>query len=200
MELKYAGAMPRVSSRGVGFDQSKPDKYTFLNAAVELLEALSFGETETTKHLHHISQHDYKPAELTEHLKKFCPDLDALWKESNTKAQELVDGRVKAVNENKTINEDERDIWLKNISLMRNYYLQYVINESTYKCALQVLAEEIHNAHIEEVTFPAYRHYGEVLHDLIYVLEHRKPPIDANLIFETTEGVLVGKLSIKHQQ
>ena len=198
MELKYAGAMPKVSSRGVGFDKSKPDKYTFLNAAVELLEALSFGETATTRHLHNISQHEYKGPDLAEHLKKFCPDLDAVWEESNKQAQVLVDDRINAINDNKTISEDERAVWLKNISLMRDYYLQYVINESTYKRALQVLAEQIHVARIEEITFPSFRHYGEVLHDLIYVLEHRKPPIDSDLIFETKDGPLIGKLSIRH--
>jgi hypothetical protein len=36
MKLKYVGAMPTVSSKGVGFDEFKPDKYTFLNASVEL--------------------------------------------------------------------------------------------------------------------------------------------------------------------
>ncbi len=49
MELKYVGAKPAVSARGVSFDQTKPDRYTFLNAAVELLEVLSIevkdGET-----------------------------------------------------------------------------------------------------------------------------------------------------------
>lgn len=38
MELKYVGAMPRLSAQGVDFDQSRLDKYTFLNATVELLK------------------------------------------------------------------------------------------------------------------------------------------------------------------
>jgi len=36
MQLKYVGAMPVVSEKGVGFDKTKPDKFTFLYAAVEL--------------------------------------------------------------------------------------------------------------------------------------------------------------------
>lgn len=49
MKLKYVGAKPKVSGKGVTFDQTKPDRYTFLNAAVELLEALSFKVTEKKK-------------------------------------------------------------------------------------------------------------------------------------------------------
>ena len=64
MELKYVGPMPVVSDRGIGFDQTKPDKFTFLNAAVELLEALSFGPTETTKHLHKTNTEEYSADEL----------------------------------------------------------------------------------------------------------------------------------------
>jgi len=35
MKLQYVGDLPSVSKRGVGFDKSKPDKYNFLQPAVE---------------------------------------------------------------------------------------------------------------------------------------------------------------------
>jgi len=89
MELKYVGAMPMVSSKGVGFDQSKPDKYTFLNATVELLEALSFGPTESTKHLHAVSGKEYSAKELFDLLKKYCIDLDDVFASREAKTDAL---------------------------------------------------------------------------------------------------------------
>ncbi|MDF1880087.1 hypothetical protein JHD50_02020 [Sulfurimonas sp. MAG313] len=53
MKLKYVGAMPLISDKGVGFDHTQPDKYTL--------------------HLHNIRGKEYKGEELTSVLKKYCP-------------------------------------------------------------------------------------------------------------------------------
>ena len=199
MELKYVGAMPLVSNKGVGFDETKPDKYTFLNAAVELLEALNYGTTESTKHLHDVSGKEFSSNELMELLKKYCPDLAKHITASEAKAESLVQDLIKRVHENKIISEDGRMAWLNNIDLMKDYYYQFVANESAYKCALEALGQEIHDAHVKEVTFPMFRNYGLVLHDLDYVMQHRKSPIDSNLTIETGKEGLFGKLSITHR-
>ena len=198
MELKYVGAMPLVSNKGVGFDETKPDKYTFLNAAIELLEALNYGPTETTKHLHNACGREYSGSELVDLLEKYCVDLDEQVLQSEKKAEALVDDLIQRVHENKLISEDGRMAWLNNIDLMKDYFYQYVVNESVYQCALSALGQEIHDAHVEEVTFPMFRNYGLVLHDLDYVMQHRKPPIDSNLTVETGREGLFGKLSITH--
>jgi len=199
MELKYVGAMPMVSSKGVGFDQSKPDKYTFLNATVELLEALSFGPTETTKHLHTVRGKEYSAKELLELLKKYCTDLDAVFASREAKTDALKADLIERVEENKNLNDDERRAWLNNIELMSDYYYQYVSNESAYGCALEALGQYIHEGRIQEVTFPMFRNYGLVLHDLLYVLEHRKSPIDGVLNIEEGKEGLLGKLTLKHR-
>jgi len=199
MELKYVGAMPNVSAKGVGFDQTKPDKYTFLNAAVELLEALNFGPTETTKHLHKVSGKEYNGDELIELLNKYCPNLDEVFSSREAKTDQLKADLVKRVKESTKLSEDESRAWLNNIELMSDYYYQYVTNESAYKYALEALGQEIHDARIQEVTFPMFKNYGMVLHDLLYVLEHRKSPIDGIITVETGKEGLFGKLSLQHR-
>jgi hypothetical protein len=199
MKLKYVGAMPVVSNKGVGFDETKPDKYTFLNAAIELLEALSYGPTETTKHLYNVSGKEYSGDELVDLLTKYCTNLDKEMKQSEEKAEHLVENLIERVHENKLISEDGRKAWLNNIDLMKEYYYQYVTNESAYRCTLEALGQEIHDGRIEEVTFPMFRNYGLVLHDLDYVMQHRKSPIDSNLTVETGRDGLFGKLTITHR-
>jgi len=199
MELKYVGAMPVVSDKGVGFDQSKQDKYTLLNAAVELLEALNYGVTETTKHLHTVSGKEYSGTELLSLLKQYCKDLEDVLASTQTKTDALKEDLIARVNENQNLNEDARKAWLNNIELMSDYYYQYVRNESAYKCALEALGQEIHDARIQEVTFPMFRNYGLVLHDLDYVMQHRKSPIDSTLSVQTGKEGLFGKLSITHR-
>ncbi len=199
MELKYVGAMPVVSNKGVGFDETKPDKYTFLNSAVELLEALNYGATETTKHLHNVSGKEYSGSELMDILKKYCPNLTEVFSQSESKTDTLKKDLIQRVEENRLISEDGRRAWLNNIELMSDYYYQYVKNEAAYQCALKALGEEIHVARIKELTFPMYRNYGLVLHDLEYVLEHRKSPIDGVLTIETGKEGVFGKFVISHR-
>ncbi len=197
MELKYVGAKPKVSGRGVTFDQSKPDRYTFLNAAVELLEALSFEVTKEKKiYLYEAGGKEYSGKELVEMLKKHCANPEEAFANLQEKTNALIEKYTKRVEENDTITADERRAWLGNIKIMRDYYLQYVTNESAYQCALNALADKIHGSHIEEVTFPLGRNHGLVLSHLVDVLRDHIPPYDVTLSVESKDGVSFGKLDM----
>jgi hypothetical protein len=197
MKLKYVGSKPKVSGKGVTFDQTKPDRYTFLNAAVELLEALSFEAKKDKKiYLYDVQKKEYNSRKLTELLIKYCGDLDAIFdsREETTKA--LIKKYTDKVKKNDKISKDERRAWLGNIKVMYDYYLQYVTNESAYECALNALAEKIHNSHIETITFPIGRNHGLVLSHLVDVLRDHKPPYDATLRVKDDNGVAVGELDM----
>jgi len=199
MELKYVGDMPKVSKHGVSFDHTKVDKYTYLTAAVELLEALSYGATETTKHLYNSKNKEFSPKELLELLKKFCKNLDEVFDKRQDKSNLLVQELIDRVQENDSLSDDGREAWLNNIDMMRDYYLQHTTNASAYQCALEALAQEVHDAQVKEVTIPIFRNYGIVLNDLIYVLENRKSPIDSKMKIEASEDGLVGTICFHHR-
>ncbi len=197
MELKYVGARPTVSQRGVNFDQTKPDKYTFLGAAVELLDALSFKDNgDKSLHLYHVDPKEYNSRELLEALKKHCDNIDEIFETREEKTTALIDTYRTKVKESDTLTRDERTAWLGNIDIMRDYYLQYITNESAYACALNALADKIHGSHIEEVTFSLGRNYGLVMGDLIDILRDYKPPYDATLHFIEQDGATLGKLDM----
>ena len=199
MKLKYVGDLPSVSNKGVGFDKTQPDKHTLLQPSVELLEALSYGATETTQHLHNLSGQSYSDEDLLEMFKKHCVDVNAMFATCEEKTNELIERLITRVLENTTISEDGRRAWLNNIKLMREYYLQYVINETAYNCALDALAQQIKVAKVKEVIFPMHKNYGSVLHDLITVLRQLKAPIDAELSVEAGGDKFEGKFSITHR-
>ena len=198
MELKYVGDMPKVSKNGVSFDSSKVDKYTYLTAAIELLEALSFGATETTQHLYRTQYKEFTSKELLELLKKFCHDIDKVFETREEKSNILVQGLIDRVHENGSLTDDERIAWLKNIDLMKDYYLQYVTNASAYECALSVLAQQVKEAQIKEVSIPLFRNYGMVLNDLKPVLAALKSPIDTDVKVETTDDGLLATVMFLH--
>ncbi|MCD6211359.1 MAG: hypothetical protein J7J02_00110 [Sulfurovum sp.] len=201
MELKYVGAKPAVSARGVTFDQTKPDRYTFLNAAVELLEALSFEPTEDKKvYLYDTSEKERSGKELVELLKKHCANPQEAFDSLQEKTNALIEKYTNQVKENERLSTDERRAWLGNIEIMRDYYLQYVTNESAYQCALNALTDKIHKSHIEEVAFPIGRNHGLVMSHLVDVLRDHKPPYDASMSMIVKDGETVGRLDMNRSK
>ncbi len=197
MKLKYVGAKPIVSAKGVTFDQTKPDRYTFLNAAVELLDALSFEPTENKKiYLYDVKGKEYSGSELIGQLRKYCADPEEAFANLQEKTDALITKYTEQVENNDRLSSDGRRAWLGNIKIMTDYYLQYVTNEAAYQCALNALADMIHKAHIEYITFPLSRNHGLVLSHLVDVLRDHKPPYDATLSAENKDGVLIGKLDM----
>jgi hypothetical protein len=189
MELKYVGAKPKVSGKGVSFDQTKPDKYTFLTAAVELLEAF---ESEVPKdnivNLHNVRTKEYSSHDLLELLKKHCTNLQSVFDSREEKTNTLIETYLGTIDKNEHISADERRAWIGNVNIMRDYYLQYITNESAYECALHALADKIHAQHIDAIHFPMGRNHGLVLSHLVDVLRDHIPPYDATMIAQTQEG------------
>jgi len=200
MQLKYVGDMPLISKNGVGFDHTQPDKYKFLHAAVELLEALSYGAGETTQHLYRAQDKELSSQELMDTIKKYVSNLEAIFKSCDHKAHELIHELVDRVKANDDISEDEKVAWLENIKIMRDYYLQYVTNENAYQCALNTLADRLHSMHIETLTFPIGRNHGLVLSHLIDILRDHKPPYDATLRIIEDKGVAIGELNMNRSK
>ena len=197
IKLKYVGAKPKVSGKGVTFNQTKPDKYTFLNAIVELLEALSFKIKEDKKvYLYDVPKKDYSSRKLTELLEKHCGKLDKIFDSREEKTKAMIKKYTNKVKANTKIGKDERKAWLGNIKIMSDYYLQYVTNESAYECALNILADKIHKSHIETITFPIGRNYGLVLSHLVDILRDYKPPYDVTMKIKTKDGLAIGILDM----
>jgi len=197
MQLRYVGAKPSVSAKGVSFDQTKPDRYTFLHAGLELLEALENVEVkERVADLRAMEKKIYHSSELMDLVKKYCQDLDMIFGTREEKTEALVEKYRLRVQNNATITSDERSAWLGNIDIMRDYYLQYVTNESAYMCILNALADKIDTSHINEILFPLGNNYALVFSHLLPVLTDHKPPYDAEISMEKRDGVTVGKLDM----
>ena len=197
MQLKYVGAKPSVSAKGVAFDQSKPDRYTFLNAAIELLEALDHAEVVDRKvDLRGMEPKIYKPDEMLELLKKYCDNIEEIFEGREEETNALIDKYRLRVQNNANITEDERRAWLGNIDIMRDYYLQYVTNERAYECALNTLADKIHESQINDIIFPLGNNYGLVFGHLIPVLTDHKPPYDAEFLWEKVDGETIGRIDM----
>jgi len=196
MKLQYVGAMPVVSKKGVSFDQTKPDKFTFLSVAMELLVALDSMEIDEsgTVDLKHLEGKEYPLSELVELLKKYCGDLLPLIEEGDRNTKEWIDEWKERIEKNSSLSPNERTAWLGNIKIMRGYYRQYMQNEAVYHCILERIADTMVQRHIHEIDFKLYQNFGLVLSHLIPVLTDHRPPVDAQITIEEDNEGAYGRL------
>ncbi len=197
MKIKFVGPAPQVTDRGVSFDRSRPDKFIYLGAALQLAEAFDI-EGEAHDIVYRPRAFEMSESQIEKMLEKYCPNLDDYVKSREDKAKALAEELRKRVGEATTISEEGRQAWLKNIDAMYEYYLQYVTNEAAYDCVLDRVAKEVREAKIKEIRFPMENHFGIVFHDLTQKLETQKPPIDAEFRVEATPEGLMAIVHLKH--
>ncbi len=198
MELKYVGAEPIVSQHGVSFDQNKPDKYTLINSAIELLEALI--EQHEDKEIVELANFKYQELngmQMAEMLKMYCHDIDEIFSNREAQTKELILKYTDNIENNSNLTNDEKIAWIGNIKVMNDYYLQYITNENAYNSILNALADTITNRKIKEIIFPIGRNYGLVASNLTSVLRDHKPAVDAEVAFEEINGEAAGRLILR---
>ena len=196
MKLQYVGAKPIVSKNGVSFDQTKPDKYTFLPVALELLEALDTAEVDEngSVDLKNLNAKEYRSSEMLELLKKYCDDMLPLAEESDRETEEWINEMEGKVERSTALSPNGRTAFLGNIKIMRDYYRQYMVNEFAYNCLLKKMADKMVERHIHEITFKLYQNFGLVFSHLIPVLTDHRPPVDAQITIEENNEGAFGRL------
>lgn len=180
MTVKYAGPKAIFSHTGICFDTNKEDKYVYLDIATQLLEALDHDYIEDKTYTHTLEKH-LSNDEIMTILKKRCPDFDKLINATDHEVEELLDEDLQRAHTNRLLNDEEKEVLEKNISIMHDYMVQRSINKSMYYCVVGLLADMVVKDHINKITLPMQQNYIHVLHSLQGALIKEKKPIDTDM-------------------
>ncbi|MGB3962711.1 MAG: hypothetical protein WBK95_10790 [Sulfurimonas sp.] len=198
MKLAYAGPKPIISHTGVAFDKNKEDKYSYLSALVKLLNALNHEYLENKTYICDTDVHDLSADEIYRELKKYCETLDEVIQSENHYIEAQIDHDLHRADENRVLNEAEKEVFHNNIALMHDYKIQRSINKSVYYCAIHALARIIERERIEHITVPMFMKYTHILHSVQGVLQTEKRPLDSDLIIFEEDDKLFTKLQIRY--
>ncbi len=189
MRIKFVGAKPIVSHHGVGFDQSKPDRYTFLSPALHILETIESGtvKDDGSVDIREVDVAEYSSKKLLELLHKYCEDIEEATKENEAKTKVLIDELIESVKNKDNLTADDKRAYLGNIDIMKDYYLQYITNDLAYKCVLDKLANQLFKKHISKIIFPLSANLGLSLSHLELLLRDHKPPLDAKITIDRSD-------------
>jgi hypothetical protein len=180
MTIKYAGPKAIISHTGIGFDTNKEDKYVYLDIAAQLLEALDHDYIEDKTYTHTLEKH-LSNDEIMTILQRRCPDFDKLINATDHEVEGLLDEDLQRAHTNRLLNDEEKEVLEKNISIMHDYMVQRSINKSMYYCVVGLLADMAAKDHINKITLPMQQNYIHVLHSLQGTLIKEKKPIDTDM-------------------
>ena len=108
-----------------------------------------------------------------------------------------LDEEVENIRNNSTLSEVERQIWINNLNIMKEYRVQRAVNKIYYMHAIEFIASVIKREGIKEIDTPFYEKYWHVLQTIEGEFANVRTPISTTLKVEPDkEGRLIAKMFI----
>ena len=196
MQLKYVGPKPLISHTGIDFDNNKEDKYVYLNIIVQLLKSINHKYIEDKVYTYHTQTTRLSNDDVFDELKKFCPNISSLISLKSEEVSKLIEHDLQRAHENSILNNEEKEILINNINIMKEYSMQRAINKAVYYCAVDQLSELVKEDHLDYIVVPMFQKFAHVLHSVQGSLQKQKFPIDTQMDIYQEDGKLLAKLKV----
>jgi hypothetical protein len=197
MQLTYSGPKALISSHGISFDVAKDDKYIYLSMLAELIIALNHEYIEDKRYSYLASNKPLNSDQILSQIRECDPLLDEDITNRKNIAENEIDEELERAHNNHLLNSEEREILIKNISMMRDYNINRAINKAVYYSGLNSLAIIIKKGHINTISAPMIPKFTHVLHSLQGALLKLHPRIESTIDIYEHQGHITVNLSIK---
>ena len=196
MSLKYAGPKPLISAHGITFDLNKDDKFIYLSIVAELMQALNHEYVGGKRYTHMTAKKPMDSDEILELIRRNDSLLDQEIKDRQQIVEQEIQEELERANTNRVLCEEERDVLVKNIELLRNYRINRSINKTVYYSGINSLAHIIQKGHIDTIFAPMFPKFNHVFHSIQGSLVKLHPPIDSTIDIYEEDGHLNVRLDI----
>ncbi|MEA3353406.1 MAG: hypothetical protein U9Q33_06305 [Campylobacterota bacterium] len=198
MKIKYSGPKPNINHHGVTFKDGKEDKYVYLMIALQILKAIDKDYEQNKEYNYDLGTKRLSDDEMFEIMQKYESNLEEIAnKEKEAYEQHLLE-EINDVNDNSTISQLEKEIWINNLNIMKEYRIQRAVNKIYYMHAISYIVDVIKREHLKEINTPFYEKYWHVLQTIQGGFSNVRTPISTNLnIVPDKHGVLTAKLNIE---
>lgn len=194
--LIYAGPKPLISAHGVTFDLNKDDKFIYLSIVAELIQALNHEYEGGKRYTYLTSNKPMDTDRVFELIRQNDPLLDQEVKDRQKIIEDEIEEELKRAHDNKVLCEEEKEVLVKNIELMRKYLINRSINKTVYYSGITSLAHIIQKGHIDRIYAPMFPKFNHVFHSIQGALVKLHPPIDSEIEIYEEEGHLNVRLDI----
>ena len=196
MHIKYVGPKPIIQHSGIFFDRNKEDKYVYLNIIVQLIKAIDHEYIENKPYTYHTDSKRLGDDEILSVLLEYDPNILDKAEKRLKLTQEEIRVSLDKAHKNKLLDEQNINVLIKNILIMKKYMLQRSFNKSIYYSAIQILADLLKRDHIDYVITPMIEKFIHVFYSVQGVFNADKFPIDSRIDIYEENGELFVKLDV----
>ncbi|WP_310440508.1 hypothetical protein [Sulfuricurvum sp.] len=196
MSLKYAGPKPLISAHGVTFDLNKEDKFIYLSIVAELIQALNHDYVDGERYTYLTSKKPLDTDSIINLIRLNDPLLDQEIQDRQKIAEQEIEEELEHAHSNRVLCEEESNVLVKNIELLRDYRIRRSINKTVYYSGITSLAHIIQKGHIDRIIAPMFPKFNHVFHSIQGALVKLHPPIDSQIDIYEHEGHLQVRLEI----
>lgn len=197
MKIKYVGPRPEISEHGVTFKTGKEDKYVYLSVAVQILIALDKNSQEDKTYSYNVSQKPLSDIEMLDTMLHYEPTLETSVIEEKEAYAKHLDDEIAHIEHREHMNPLNKEIFLNNYKIMKEYRLQRAVNKMYYMHCIKEIVEVIKKEHIREIDAPFQEKYWHVLQTIEGALVSLKSSLSCELKIERDkDNHLIAKLFI----
>ena len=194
MKLQYAGLKPVISAQGISFKEGKDDKFIYLPLTVDILNAINHTYEQKRVYSHQLDNKQLNPNEILDIITKFHPDLEKTMNKEIDAYKIHLDNEEKEVSIRRDLSDIEKETYIANLKLMREYKIQRAKNKIFYFHYIETIVETILKNKIKEIDTPFNMKFWHILQSIEGVLSSHK--IGSNLKVENENNCLKAILSI----
>lgn len=194
MKLEYTGLKPIISEHGISFKDGKEDKFIYLSFAIDILNAIDHTYEQKKKYSHQIEHKNLNPDEILNILLTFHPDLENIMNEEINSYLIHLNNEEEEIKNRHNLSKIEKDTFVSNLKLMRNYKIQRAKNKIFYFHCIETIVELILKHKIKELDVPFNEKFWHILQTIEGNLAKHK--ISSSLKIPKEINKLTMKLSI----
>lgn len=194
MKLEYAGLKPVITEHGISFKEGKDDKFSYFPFVFEVLNALDNNYESIKTHSHQIKIENFNFSQTINKLLAINPNIQvSIDKEIENYLIHLENEEIE-IKSRTNLSDIEKEIYLTNLKLMRDYKIQRATNKIFYFNCIETIVEIIKKNKIKKIDTIFNEKFWHILKTIQNRLLHYK--LTSTLKTDENNGVLKISLSM----
>ncbi len=194
MKLIYAGLKPIINEYGIYFKDGKEDKYIYLSFAIEILNALNHEYEKDKKYSCDLQKTNIQTNQIIDTLTTFYPKLQEIVEKKIDNYITHLDYEKESVENHLLLSDIEKDVYLNNLQIMREYKIQRTTNKIFYFLCIKAITKLIIKNQIKEIDTPFTEKFWHILKSIQGKLFQNKIKTDLKVL--NINNTLISKLYI----
>ena len=194
MKLEYAGLKPVITEHGISFKEGKDDKFSYFPFVFEVLNALDNNYESIKTHSHQIKIENFNFSQTINKLLAINPNIQVSIDKEIENYLIHLENEENEIKSRTNLSDIEKEIYLTNLKLMRDYKIQRATNKIFYFNCIEAIIEVIKKNKIKKIDTIFNEKFWHILKTIQNRLLHYK--LTSTLKTDENNGVLKISLSM----